>query len=198
MGDDFGTGALFQIVMRTKLIVLAVAIIAVSATLGASAFTTGSVSRSANINVVSDDAGLIALADGTSGDLVTQTSSGKLSIDFTRGGAGGVNPDAHYELGNPSDPANQTAFTVSNLDAESHSLTVEYTGVDAGATGDGTDNVRFELYDAGTKVATVSEESTSATINTVESGSTLNVVMIVDTTGLDNSTSLSGTLQVSA
>lgn len=183
--------------MRNKFIVLAVAIIAVSATLGASAYTTGSVSRSANVNVVSDDAGLIALADGTSGDLVWQQSNGMLAIDFTNGGAGGVNPEAHYELGNPDDPTNQTAFNITNLDAESHSLTVEYTGADASAV-DGTDNIQFQIYDGNGNVKTVSEESTSATVSDVASGSTLNVVMVVDTTGLTNSTDLSGTLQVSA
>ena len=184
--------------MRSKFTVLAVAIIAVSATLGASAYTTGSVSRSANVNVVSDDAGLIALADGTSGDLVWQQSDGTLGIDFTNGGAGGVNPEAHYELGNPSDPTNQTAFNITNLDAESHSLTVEYTGVAATAV-DGTPNIQFRVFDsAGTEVATVTEEATSGTVSDVASGSTLYVVMVVDTTGLTNSTDLSGTLQVSA
>ena len=180
--------------MRNKLTVLAVAIVAVSATLGASAYTTGSVSRSANINVVSDDAGLIALSDGTSGDLVTQTN-GKLSIDFTKGGAGGVNPDARYELGDTSDPANKTAFNVTNLDAEDHSLDIEYTGADT----DGTAHLTFHVFDdTGAEVATVTEENGVQSTGTVGSGSTLNVVMVVDTTGLTNSTDLSGTLKVSA
>lgn len=185
--------------MRIKIAALAMAIIAVSATLGASAYTTGSVSRSTSVDVVSDDAGLIALADGTSGGLVTQTSNGKLAIDFTKGGAGGVNPDASYTLGSTADPVNQTAFTVSNLDAESHDLTIEYTGVAAGATGDATANIQFKVYNStGASVATISEESTSATVTGVASGSTLNVVTVVDTTGLTNATSLSGTLKVSA
>lgn len=174
-------------------------VIAVSAMLGASAYTTGTVSRSATIDVVADDAGLIALSDGTSGDLVTQSSDGTLAIDFTRGGAGGVNVDASYELGNPSDPVNQTAFNISNLDAESHDLTIEYTGVDAAATGDGTANIQYQVYDSsGTQVAMVSEEDTSKTISSVASGDTLYVVMVIDTTGLTSSTSLSGTLTVSA
>lgn len=185
--------------MRVKIAALALAVIAISAAVGASAFTTGNVSRSASVDVVSDDAGLIALSDGTSGGLVSQASDGKLSIDFTSGGAGGVNPDATYQLGNPSDPTNQTAFNISNLGAESHDLTVSYENVDAGATGDGTTNIQFQVYDStGTQVATISEESTSATVSGVASGETLYVVMDIDTTGLTNSTSLSGTLNVSA
>jgi hypothetical protein len=185
--------------MRFKIAALALAVIAVSATVGASAFTTGSVTRSTSIDVVNDDTGLIALADGTSGGLVTQESNGKLTIDFTKGGASGVNPDASYELGDTNDPTNKTAFNISNLDAETHDLTVSYTNVDAGATGDGTPNIQFRIYDStGTEVGTVSEESTSATVSGVASGSTLYVVISIDTTGLTSSTSLSGTLEVSA
>jgi hypothetical protein len=184
--------------MRIKIAALALAVIAVSAMAGASAFTTGSVARSASVDVVSDDAGLIALADGTSGDLVSQSSDGKLTIDFTKGGAGGVNPDASYQLGNSADPTNQTAFTISNLDAETHDLTVAYNNVDTGATGDSTDNIQFQVYNSTSSVGTVSEESTSTTITGVTSGETLYVVMDVDTSGLTNSTSLSGTLNVSA
>lgn len=183
--------------MRTKIIVLSMVLIAVTATLGASAFTTGSVSRSSNVNVVTDDQGLIALSDGTSGGLVTQNASGALNIDFTSGGASGVNPSAHFELGNPSDPTNQSAFNVSNLDAESHDLTVQYTG--AGGTSDADANLQFQIYDdTGSQVGTVSEESTSTSISGAASGATYYVVIVVDTHGLDSSADLSGTLTVSA
>ena len=176
--------------------ILAVAFIAVSATLGASAYTTGSVSRSSNISVVNDDVGLIALADGTSGPLVYQNTSGALEIDFTAGGASGVNADSHYELGNPADAVNQSAFSITNNDAEAHDLTISYTGADAG---DADANIEFTVYDsAGALTATVSEESTSATITGAPSGATYYVVIVVDTYGVTSGTSLSGTLKVSA
>lgn len=185
--------------MRIKITALALTLVAITAVVGASAFTTGSVARSANVDVVSDDQGLIALEDGTSGGLVAMQSDGTLAIDFTSGGAGGVNPEATYELGNANDPTNQTAFNVSNRDAESHDLTIEYTGVAGAATGDGTANIQFRVFDGtGNEVATVTEESTSATITDVASGDSLYVVLSLDTTGLTNSTSLSGTLTVSA
>jgi len=172
-------------------------LIAITATLGASAYTTGSVTRSSNVNVVSDDVGLIALSDGTSGGLVTQNSTGALAIDFTAGSANGVNTAAHFELGNPSDPTNQSAFNLSNLDTESHDLTVKYTG--AGGTSDADANIKFQIYDStGAQVGTVSEESTSTTITSAGSGSTYYVVIVVDTHGLDNTSDLSGTLEVSA
>lgn len=172
-------------------------LIIVAATLGASAFTSGTVSRSSNVNVVNDDTGLLALSDGTSGPLVFQNSSGALEIDFTKGGAGGANVESHYELGNPSDATNQSAFNISNLDGESHDITVEYTGVSESQDTDA--NIQFQIYDgAGTKQATVSEESTSATLTGVGSGTTYYVVIVVDTHGLDNTVDLSGTLKVSA
>ena len=182
--------------MRYKIAGVTMAVIIVAAALGASAYTSGTVERSSNVNVVSDDAGLIALEDGTSGDLVYMKSSGELGIDFTQGGAGGVNPEARYELGNPSDATNQSAFNITNLDAESHDLTVSYTGAGAG---DGSDNIQFQIYNStGSQVALVSEESTSAKLSGVASGNTHYVVLVVDTHGVTNTTDLSGTLKVSA
>lgn len=189
--------AVVWVVMRTKIAVVAMIVIAATATLGVSAYTTGEVTRDSNVNVVTDDKGLIALSDGTSGGLVAQNSTGALNIDFTAGGASGVNTAAHFELGNPSDPTNQSAFNISNLDAESHDLTVSYTG--AGGTSDADANMEFQIYDsAGTQVGTVSEESTSATISGASSGATYYVVIVVDTKGLDSTADLSGTLKVSA
>lgn len=182
--------------MRLKIAGVAVALILVAATLGASAFTSGTVTRTSNVNVVNDDTGLLALSDGTSGGLVYQNASGALEIDFTKGGAGGVNAESHYELGNPSDAKNQSAFDITNLDAESHDITVKYTGAGAG---DADANIQFQVYDStNTKVATVSEESTSDTITGAASGDTYYVVVVVDTHGVSSSTDLSGTLEVSA
>lgn len=183
--------------MSKKILMIAAVVIAVTATLGVSAYTTGSLDRSSNVNVVSDDAGLIGLADGTSGSLVQQNTTGALTIDFTRGGASGANTAAHFELGNPSDATNQSAFNITNNDAETHDLTVEYTG--AGGTGDTDANIQFQVYDStGTQVATISEESTSTTLTSVSSGTTYYVVIVVDTHGLDTTADLSGTLKVSA
>lgn len=183
--------------MRIKLAAVAMVVIAITATLGASAFTTGSVDRSSSVNVVNDDTGLLALSDGTSGGLVYQNASGALEIDFTKGGASGVNTEATFTLGNTADPTNQSAFNISNLDAESHDLTVEYAG--AGGTSDADANLQFNIYNStGSNIATVSEETTSATITGAASGATYYVVITVDTHGLDSTADLSGTLKVSA
>lgn len=182
--------------MKFKIAGITIALIVVAAAFGASAYTSGTVERSSNVNVVNDDQGLLALSDGTSGNLVFQNASGALEIDFTKGGAGGVNVESHYELGNPSDPTNQTAFNISNLDAESHDITVSYTPtVD---DGNADTNIEFQIYDQdGVSAGTLDDESTSGSFS-APSGATYYVVIVVDTHGLTNSTDLSGTLKVSA
>ncbi|QLG29870.1 hypothetical protein HUG10_19870 (plasmid) [Halorarum halophilum] len=175
---------------------VAVMLIVASGAFAASAYTSGSVERSANVNVVNDDTGLIALQDGTSGDLVFQNATGALAIDFTAGGAGGANTAAHYELGDPANANTSYAFNLTNLDAESHDFTVAYSGSD----GQDTDaNIEFQVYDStGTLVDTANEEGTSASLSGVASGETLYVVIVVDTHGLDSTADLSGTLTISA
>lgn len=183
--------------MKTKVAAIMLVAIAITASLGASAFTTGTVTRSSDVNVVTDDVGLIGLSDGTSGDLVTMNSTGALDINFTTSGADGVNTAAHFELGDPASPTTQTAFNVTNNDDTSHDLTIEYTG--AGGTADADENIQFQVYNGtGSKVATVSEETTSQTITGAASGATYYVVVVVDTHGLDSTADLSGTLKISA
>ena len=181
---------------NAKIGVLALVLVVVSASFAATAFTTGSVERQANVNVVNDDTGLIALQDGNSGKLVFQNATGALEIDFTKGGAGGVNTAAHYELGDPTNANVTYAFNITNLDAESHDFTLDYSGSDSE---DADANIEFQVYDStGTLVATVDEEGTSASLTGVASGDVHYVVIVVDTHGLTSSSDLSGTLTVSA
>ena len=183
--------------MSTKATTTVLAIVLViSMTFAATAYTTGSVTRSANVNVVNDDTGLIALEDGTSGDLVYQNASGALEIDFTKGGAGGVNTAAHFELGDPSSANTSYAFNISNMDVESHDISLDYSGSDGQ---DADNNIEFQVYDAsGTLQTTASEETGAVNVAGVSSGQTLYVVVVVDTHGLDSTADLSGTLKVSA
>lgn len=182
--------------MNREIQLLTVLVLAASLLVGASAFTTGSVERTSSVNVVTDSSGLIGLEDGTSGDLVYTNGTGALNVDFTRGGASGVNSAARFTLGSTSDPTNHSAFNITNNDATTHDITVEYTG--AGGTSDPDANIEFRIYDgSGTKVAAVSEESTAATVTDVASGTTYHVVIVVDTYGLGSGSDLSGNLNVS-
>ena len=180
---------------KVKIGLLAVMLVVASGAFAASAYTSGSVERSANVNVVNDDTGLISLQDGNSGSLVYQNSTGALEIDFTAGGAGGANTAAHFELGDPANANTTYAFNITNLDAESHDFTVSYSGTDSNTAS----NIEFQIYDStNTLVGTADEEGTSASLTGVASGETLYVVVVVDTHGLDSTADLSGTLTISA
>jgi hypothetical protein len=166
-------------------------------TFGASAFTAGTVDRQANIDVVADSNGLLALIDGNSGNLVYQdASTEQLSVDFTEGTAGGANVNATFELGNPTDPTNSNAFKLENRDDETHQINVAY----AGATTNTEENLNFSVYDtSGNIVGSVTEEGTTASF-TAPAGNTFYVVVTVDTGGgaaatdLTSASDLSGEL----
>ena len=165
--------------------------------IGASAFTAATVERSANVDVVADSEGLLALTDGDSGNLVSQDgSTEQLGIDLESGTAAGANPNATFELGNPAAPTTSNAFTIENQDAEQHQINVEYTGADTNSE----DNLVFEIYDStGTSVGTVTEEGTTASF-TAPATDTFYTVVTVDTGGgsaatdLTSASDLSGTV----
>ena len=183
--------------MKAKLAILAIVVLVASATLGAMAYTTGSVSRSVSADVVTDDTGLISLQAGQSG-LVYQKNSGALTVDFTnKATAGGVNVDAKFEIGDTANANSSYAFNVTNLDAESHDFTFDYSGT-TNATTDTDPNIQFKVYDAaGNEVGMASEEGASGLV-TISAGETVYVVVVVDTHGLDSTADLSGTLKISA
>ncbi|MDR5673113.1 hypothetical protein RH858_08115 [Halalkaliarchaeum sp. AArc-GB] len=72
-----------------------------AAAMGSGAFSAMTADREANINVVDDTDGLIALdASDEASDTVSQTDNGELSIDFTsEEGGKGVNVNSRYQVG---------------------------------------------------------------------------------------------------
>lgn len=188
--------------MRTTLTIAVIAVMLLTGTgiIAASSFTTATLTRDTNINVVSDDNGVIALVDGNSGDVVQiDGTTGELKIDFTVGSATGVNVDSVYELGDPNDPS-QRAFNITNQDGVSHDIKLNYTVSTGDGVGDGANSTEFIVFDTNAaKQITVSEEDNGASF-TAASGATFAVVVVVDTTmaGVDQNSDLSGTLNVTA
>ncbi|QLC34831.1 hypothetical protein EFA46_011245 (plasmid) [Halarchaeum sp. CBA1220] len=183
--------------MRLKIAALALGIVVVASAVGASAFTTASVDRTSTMDVVADDAGLIALSPGNaSTDLVRTGSDGQLTIDFANSDASGVNGDSTFSIGDGTTSPPTYAFNVTNNGASSHDFTLGYamaTDPDSNA-----DNLTFTVYDStGTQVATATESSDTSPF-TVSAGETHYVTVSVDTTGVDNSSDLSGTVTVNA
>lgn len=180
--------------MRNKTIVVIAVVLAVSTALGASAFTSATVDRSTNINVVSDSQGLIALQDGTSGNLIREDSNGRLAIDFTQASASGANSNAKFTFGDNSSGNTSYAFNMTNQAGQSHSFTLSYsvTGTDGDT---GTENVKFEVYDSSNNHLGTVSESNSLT-QSISAGQTVYVVLVVDTNGLTSTSDLSGTFTI--
>lgn len=113
-----------------------------AAATGTGAFTQLSADRNANINVVNDAAGLLALKDETPSDIVRQ-ENGQLRIDFDPAGNGaGVNVDSYYRIGNianynfirpgadlsaSANPYDDPAFYVVNNSNSHRDVTLEFT-----------------------------------------------------------------------
>ena len=113
-----------------------------AAAMGTGAFTQMSATRNANINVVNDSAGLIALKDDTPNDVVRQ-EGGELVIDFDPADNGaGVNVDSYYRVGNianynflrpgadltaSADPYDDPAFYIVNNSNNERNVKLEFT-----------------------------------------------------------------------
>jgi len=180
----------------TKTLLVAGIILVAGVSVGTSAFTTAQVDRQANVDVVADEAGLLGLTDGTSGELVFQNGDGQLGIDFTAGTAGGANTNALFELGNPDDPTTSQAFIITNNDVEDHVIETEYRANTTDATTE--DNLKFDVYDgSGALVDTISASGATASW-TATANTDYYVVITVDTGHssdlLGPDTDLSGTL----
>jgi hypothetical protein len=140
-----------------------------AAAMGTGAFSAMSASRDANINVVSDSSGLVALRSDTDSDVIRQTNQGELIIDFTAdGNAGGVNTNSRYQVGQFShfppgevdalqdeafggwsDPYDDAAFYVVNQDTVAHDVSLTY---DVEGTIDGS-QLYFQLQDEDDKAS---------------------------------------------
>lgn len=180
-----------------KTLLVAGIILVAGVSVGTSAFTSATVERQANADVVTDSNGLLGLADGSSGNLVYENADDQLEINFENGTADGANTDALFELGNPEDPGTSQAFQVTNNDAESHQITAAYT-LDAD-DGNSAANLEFQVYDdTGSLVGTVNEEGQTVSMD-ADATETYNVVVVVDTghngaAALTSTEDLSGTL----
>lgn len=172
--------------MQFRTIIVVAALIVASVAVGSAAFTTGTVERSANVDVVGDSAAVTGLEPGSSS--AVYADGGELQIDFSNyTNADGVNGNANYTIGDTG-AANETyAFSITNNDDVSHEYSQSYdydNGVPTNAS------VSFSAYD-----------NTGAGPTdpiTLSSGETAYVVITVDTTDATTSDDLSGTLNISA
>lgn len=183
--------------MRSKLLALGLAVVLVSTAFGASAFTTANVDRAQSADVVTDSNAVVGFEDGTSGDIVSKTSSGSLALSFGNLDAKGFNPDASFSLGSTASPSSKYAFAIRNNAGANKSYTLDYTPDNSTVANNGAKDIEFVVYSGGSEVGRFSEQGSDAAKSiSVSSGEALHIVVLVDTNGLSESSSLSGTLTV--
>lgn len=202
---------------KSNVLLVIIGLVVVMSVVSASAFTTATLEREANIVVENDATGLIELEDGETDAVFIKDTDGdgtndELAIDLdssTASGLGGPNPAATYKFGDEStfdsDAADTSGYvyafnmTVTDQMTGSGTTTLGYTDPDGNTDA----NVKFEVYTAasggGTLEATVTEESDGSF--TASTGTTYWAVLIVDTGGgsaadLNAGDDLSGTLNV--
>lgn len=185
-------------VQKTSLVAMVVGLLVASSFVGAAAFTSASIDRSANIDVQNDANGIIGLAANTNVGGI-ETSNEQLSLNLDQGV--GLNPAGTFTYGDGSTSPVTEAFAVTNNDATDHSITLSYSATNDGDTT--VDNVVFKVYDdSGSLVEEVSEagdvDGDGDTSFNLPSGTTYNVVVVVDTTGQTSTNDLSGTLSIDA
>jgi len=180
--------------MRFKLLIIGAAIAVVATTVGISGFTAATVERQAEINVTDDSGGLVALEPGNEGQIISE--GGELRISMSETSADGLNQDATFTFGDPTTPSQNEAhaFEIRNQDDESHDIGLEYS---IGGDPSNAENVEFVVYDAANvKKFSVTEGGSGAI--SLGSSESAYVIMNVDTTGVDESETLDGTLNVTA
>jgi hypothetical protein len=166
--------------------------------------------READIDVVNDSNGLLALVDTTESEIVRQTESGEVTIDFTAGGAGGVNVNSEYQVGaindnifsedplDVGDPQDDPAFRIVNNDTVDHEVGVEYAVEnDAGSSA-----IYFQLENGDGDFAEIwwrdSNDNGLSTTITVTPGESIGVSMFIWTIDGETGDDLTGALTVSA
>lgn len=177
--------------MKRRTLIASIGAVA-GTTLGAAAYSSATVSRTAMIDVSHDQNAFITLTAGESSFITNGSGTdGALTIDIGGEGDVGLNQDATFTFGDDTDGTTiQTdkAFTIASNDPQSRDLTLNYTLSDPNPD---VQNVLFKLYtvDTSTTPATLSA-ATEVSEQTTDIGVTLNpsdeyyVVLQIDTTGV--------------
>ena len=164
--------------------------------IGATAYTSATITRGATIGVKADDTALIQLTPSSDFTQITKDSTtGLLSINFSS-----LNGNSEFVFGDTAAPNTTNAFTITP--SEGHDVTLSY-ALDGSDPATSNPHVQFEVFswDSGTSTATsqaIATEETDGTF-TATAATTYYVVLTIDTSGVDISTTdLTGTLTITA
>lgn len=161
--------------------------------IGATAYTSATVNRSATIGVETDRSGLIQLTPSSTFDQITEDgTTGALSINFSR-----LNVNSEFTFGDATAPGTTNAFSLVQNESE-RDVTLEYQ-LDSDPSTEDT-NLTFEVFTddgAGTVTSQGTADEGSPLTFTATSGTEYYVVLTINTAGVDQSANLSGTLTIS-
>ncbi len=182
---------------RIHLVVLGVSLLLATSIVGASAFTSATLQRDAQIAVQNDANAIIGLDANENVPGVTEKTNGELLLKLDEGS--GLNPTATFTFGDSTNDV--AAFVVGNNGTDEYDVSFEYDLSDSSNDGSTDANVQFAVYDEswGSTVTTFNEEtdySSTTPSTTISKDGVRYVVVTVNTDG--DTTDLSGTLTVSA
>jgi hypothetical protein len=173
--------------------VVAVALVAVVGVTGASAFTTATVARDAQIDVETDANSIIEIEDGSAPG-ASVTNDGQIELDAD---GDSLNQGANFTYGDETDPTSNAVFKVTNSDDAEQQFTLEYD-----ADSDSSGVVKLFVMEQGASDSIVINSGGSETV-TVSSTNTVYVAMAVETPDSVSDASgtsgeISGTLYINA
>jgi hypothetical protein len=179
---------------RIHIVAFGMALLLATSIVSASAFTTATVERDAEITMATDTNAVIGIEANKSVPGVETNTQDELELNLDQGT--GLNTNATFMFGSdtPTDAFNIT----NNGDGSIDSVKLKYSDPDS----DDYDNINFTVYDSdGNELGTVSEEDVLTDVTPGSGWSTdgtLQVVVEVDTTNVPSGDSLSGTLTIEA
>ena len=187
---------------KISLAILVVGFLVASSFVGTAAFTSATVTRSSSVGVSADNSAVIKL-DANEDVAGVSDVDGKLNIAL--GNGKGLNTDAEFDYGDSSSPSTTYAFTMTNSAASSVAFTVNYAEGSSFSDSNSDSNLNFEFYksngnpitDSSSTDVVITEEGTGQTF-TLSSGTTVYIVITVDTSGLAKDDDLSGDLEITA
>lgn len=133
--------------MNTKAVLFVVALLSIPLVYSVSfASTSAELTRTSNVQVDTDDKGLISLTPNPDYGMVEVNET--LSIDPQNVGANSMNPTSILTLGDTTNPSQDDAFTIQNKSMDQLNLSIS---LNAGSNYDSTSgSVTYYIYDSGT------------------------------------------------
>lgn len=155
-------------------------------------FDSATVDRTSGVNIAADNNAVVTLTPSTSYGLVKLDASDELSISSSNVGASSFNRNMYLQLGSPSDPSADYAFTMNNSTSRTVDITMSFTK-GGSFNDDATDRVIYTIEDSGGNITSFTED-TSTTV-TLSAGETAYVAVELDARNISSGT-LNGTVNI--